>query len=572
MNKHKVAEILEEISVFLELNGENPFKTRAFANAARTIDAMELDLAKAVQSGALKKLKGIGPVLFENIAEIVATGKMAYYDELKASVPSGLLEMIRIPGLGPKRARAIFEHLQISTVGELEYACNENRLMKLEGFGPRMQEKILHGIHYLRKQRDLFHYPTAIKEAEALIKILKRHKAVRRMSIAGSLRRRKEVVKDVDLLASSSKASAVMAAFTTLPEVEEVIARGDTKSSVRLKSGINVDLRVVTDAEFPFALHHFTGSKQHNITMRSRAQKMGIKINEYGLFKGKRRILCKNEEEIFKRLALAYIPPELREDTGEVQMAETKKMPRLVEQKDIKGIFHNHTTYSDGSATLEEMALEARSAGYQYIGISDHSRTAVYAHGLEIERVRQQQKEIAALQKKMKDIRIFSGIECDILPDGSLDYPDKILSTFDFVIASVHSQFNMTEADMTRRVIKALKNRYVTILGHPTGRLLLTREEYPIDMRKVIRAAGDHGVVIELNANPMRLDLDWRLCPLAVQLGVPLSINPDAHSIEGIADVQWGVGIARKGWLRPGDVFNTKSVKEMEKALSPRKK
>ncbi len=571
MTKQEVSEILDEISTLLELKGENPFKSRAYSNASRTIAALEMDLGEAVRSGALKEVKGIGAALFEKITELVTTGKLAYYEELKASVPAGLFEMIRIPGLGPKRAKAIFDQLGISTLGELEYACNENRLLKLDGFGPRMQEKILQGIQYVRKQKGQFHYPIAAGEAELLYATFKAHKSVKRIAIAGSLRRRKEVVKDIDLLVSADRSGPVMEAFTTLPEVEEVIAKGETKSSVRLKSGINADLRVVSDAEFPYALHHFTGSKEHNVAMRGRAQRMGFKMNEYGLFKGEKRIHCKDEKEIFAKLGLAFIPPELREDMGEIAAAESKKLPKLVEAGDIKGIFHNHTLYSDGNATLKEMVETARSAGYEYIGISDHSRSAHYANGLEIERVRKQQKEIETLQKSCKDITIFKGIECDILPDGTLDYPDDVLASFDFVIVSIHSKFNMTEAEMTGRILKAMKNPYVTILAHPTGRLLLTREAYPVDMRKIIHAAGDYGVVMELNANPMRLDLDWRLCPVAVEMNVPVSINPDAHSVEGIGDVQYGVGIARKGWLTRESVFNTKPAAEMKKVLALRR-
>ena len=416
MTKNEIAHILEEISVLLELKGENPFKIRAFSSAARTISLLDLDLPEAVRSGSLKKVKGIGPALFENISEMLETGRLAYYEELKASLPAGLFEMIRIPGLGPKRARAIYDQLGISTIGELEYACNENRLLKLDGFGPRMQEKILQGLQYVRKQQGRFHYPIAESEAEGLFEVLKNQKSVIRIAIAGSLRRKKEVVKDIDLLASSRRPKSVMSAFTAMPEVEEVIASGETKSSVRLKSGINADLRVVSDAEFPFALHHFTGSKEHNIAMRGRAQRLGIKMNEYGLFKDEKHIPCKDEEAIFERLGLDFIPPELREDAGEIQAAENRTIPRLVEIGDIRGIFHNHTVYSDGSATLEEMIRAARKAGYEYIGISDHSRSAHYAHGLEVDRIRQQQAEIDALQKKLKNFRVFKGIECDILP------------------------------------------------------------------------------------------------------------------------------------------------------------
>lgn len=571
MTKQEVSEILDEIATLLELKGENPFKSRAYANAARTIASLETDLLEAVRTEQLRKVKGIGEALFTKIRELVTTGRLTYYEELKSSIPAGLFEVIQIPGLGPKRAKIIYDKLGVATVGELEYACNENRLLVLEGFGPRMQEKIKEGIQYLKKHRGQFLYPVAHTEAQAIYKALEKLKTIRRIAIAGSLRRKKETVKDIDFVVSAKSSEAVMEAFTTLPSVEEVIAKGETKSAVRLQSGIQADLRVVSEAEFPYALHHFTGSKEHNIAMRARAQKMGMKMNEYGLFKDDRLISCKDEEAIFARLGLVYIPPELREDMGEIKAAEEKRLPKLLEEEDIRGIFHAHTTYSDGNARLEEMVQAAQAAGYEYIGISDHSQSAKYAHGLEVARVREQHDEIDKVQKRYPGITIFKGIECDILSDGSLDYSDDILATFDFVIASVHSKFNMTEEDMTARVVAAIRNPHVTILGHPTGRLLLSREGYPINLQKVMDVARECGVVMELNAHPHRLDLDWRLGPYARERGVSISINPDAHSTEGIGDVIFGVGIARKGWFTSEEVFNTKSATEMKKILSQRR-
>lgn len=568
MNKQEVSDILDEIATLLELRGENPFKSRAYTNAARTIAALDTDLAEAVRTGELRKMKGIGEAIFGKIGELVTTGKLGYYEELKSSIPPGLFEMIRIPGLGAKRAKVIHDKLGISTVGELEYACNENRLQDLEGFGVKMQRKVLDGIAAQKRYHGRFLYPAAFSEAEAVFAALKKLGSVRRISIAGSLRRRRETVKDIDFVLSTKNPATVMEVFTTLPGVEEVIAHGETKSSVRLESGLQADLRAVTDAEFPYALHHFTGSKEHNIAMRARALKMGIKMNEYGLFKGGTLLAGKDEAAIYHRLGLDFIPPELREDMGEIAAAEENRIPILIEGGDIKGIFHNHTTASDGNATLEEMVSAAEAAGYGYIGISDHSRSAHYANGLSIERVREQHREIDALRKRLKKITVFKGIECDILPDGSLDYPDEVLASFDFVIASVHSKFNMSETEMTGRVIRAIRNPHVTMLGHATGRLLLSRDGYPIDMRKVIDAAAESGTMIELNAHPYRLDLDWRLGPYAKEKGVSISINPDAHSTGGIGDVAYGVGAARKGWFTKGEVFNTKSAAEVRKALA----
>ncbi|HEY5648231.1 MAG TPA: helix-hairpin-helix domain-containing protein, partial [Nitrospiria bacterium] len=364
MTKQEVADILDEIGVLLELKGENPFKTRAYTNAARTIGALDADLGELVASGELKKIKGIGAALTEKITELVTTGKLTYYEDLRKSIPEGLFEMIRVPGLGPKRAKTLHDELDVSSLGELEYACRENRLVKLDGFGAKMQEKILSGILFIRKQTGQHHFPMAETEAQRLYGDLKKNRAVQRISIAGSLRRRKEVVKDVDLLISAKNSKPVMTAFTGHFEVEEIIAKGDTKSSVRLKSGINADLRVVSDKEFPFALHHFTGSKEHNVAMRGRAQKLGYKMNEYGLFKGKKAVSCGTEEEIFEKLGLSFIPPEMREDRGEIESAERKTIPALIVDRDIRGIFHNHTLHSDGSASVEEMVQAARAAGY----------------------------------------------------------------------------------------------------------------------------------------------------------------------------------------------------------------
>ena len=571
MNKQQLVKILEEIALLLELKSENPFKVRAYSNAARMMASLEMDLPSAVESGELRKLKGIGEALFEKIREFVLTGRLSYYDDLKSSIPPGLFEMIEIPGLGPKRAKIIYDRLGIASTGELEVACNENRLMDLEGFGARSQSKILEGIRFMKRHRGQFHYSVAYSEAQSIYEILKKNPSTQRIEIAGSLRRKKETVKDIDFVVSARSSQSLMKTFTSMPIVAQVIARGETKSSVRLPSGLQVDLRVVSDKQFPFALHHFTGSKEHNIAMRSRAQKMGIKINEYGLFKKDRPIACKDETAIYEKLGLAYIPPELREDMGEIEKAEGRLIPRLVELKDIRGIFHNHTTYSDGNAKLEEMIRTASKAGYEYIGISDHSRSAKVANGLEIERVWKQHREIDTLRKKYPRMTIFKGIECDILPDGLLDYPDETLSSFDFVIASIHSNFKMTEREMTQRIIRAIQNPYVTMLGHPTGRLLLSREAYALDLREVIAAAGKNGVILELNAHPYRLDLDWRMGLYAKEQGCSISINPDAHSIEGIRDVVYGVGIARKGWFTKAEVFNTRTASVMKKELSKRK-
>jgi DNA polymerase (family 10) len=571
MDKKEVAGILDEIGMMLDLKGENPFKSRAYANAARTLEGLSADLADLVETGDISKIKGIGQALTQKITELVTTGRLKYYDELRASLPPGVLEMLAIPGLGPKKIKVLQERFGIESIGQLGNACLENRLLELEGFGKRSQAKILEGIEYHKRHKGQYLVSFALAEAHKLFQALKGYRKITRTSLAGSLRRQKETVKDIDLVASAKDAEAVMEFFTRLPQVENVIAKGETKSSVLLRTGINADLRIVSDKEFPFALHHFTGGKEHNTAMRNRAKAQGLKLNEYGLFREDTLLSCKDEREIFERLELAFIPPELREGMGEIEAAEKRSLPKLVEAENIRGTFHVHSNYSDGTSTLEEMVQAAQSRGLQYIGISDHSQSAFYARGLKVEDVRRQHEEIDRLNEKYKGFRIFKGIESDILPDGSLDYAEEILAGFDFIIASIHSRFNMPEEQMTLRVCKALSNKHVTMLAHPTGRLLLVREPYSLDLPRVIQTAVAHGVIIEINANPRRLDLDWRMGKFAKESGMLTSINPDAHSVDGFDDIAYGVGIARKSWMEASDVFNTKSLPEVIKYLEDKR-
>ena len=411
---------------------------------------------------------------------------------------------------------------------------------------------------------------------KSIYSVIQKQKGIIRAEIAGSLRRKKEVIGDIDIVASAKAAAVpgIMKAFTSHSEVERITGQGETKSSVVLKSGINCDLRVVDDSEFPFALNYFTGSKDHNVRLRTIAKKFDLSLNEYGFSKigseekrgrAKKMVPCKNEEAIYSALGLEYTPPELREDFGEIEAAEKNKLPHLVSEKDIRGTFHCHTNYSDGMNTLLEMAEAAQKLGWEYLGIADHSKIAVYANGLTEERVKKQQKEINTLNQKWPNFRIFSGTEVDILPTGALDFSDKILSTFDYVVASVHSSFKMSEAEMTKRILKAIKNNYVTVLGHPTGRLLLQRDAYPLNQTAIIDAAAEYGKCIEINAHPSRLDLDWRMCKYAKEKGVKISINPDAHVVDGLHDVRYGVGIARKGWLEKNDVLNTMDLHHVQK-------
>jgi DNA polymerase (family 10) len=579
MHNKQVAEILEEIGTMLELKGENQFKCRAYQNASRVVASLTTEVKQLSESGELRKIKGIGEGLAEKINELIKTGKSVYYEELKNSLPPGLMDMLRIPGLGPKRIKVLFEMLNIATIEKLKEAAEKKQLENLDGFGIKIEENILKGIEQLKKHADKYLYPVAKDAADKIIAQLKKIKAIKRIEVAGSLRRKKEIIGDIDILTSAKITDTlkIMKAFTTHPDIAEIIAMGETKTSVILKSGINCDLRVVSDEEFPFALAYFTGSKEHNVEMRSLSKKFGLSLNEYGFSeigeeekrgKTKRKIKCQGEEDIYKTLELEYIPPELRENMGEIEAASKKIIPRLIEENDIRGTFHCHTNYSDGVNTLEEMAMAAQNLGWEYLGIAEHSKSAAYAGGLSVEKVKQQLKEIDKLNLGTNKFRVFKGIEVDILSDGSLDYNGKTLQQFDFVIASVHSKFGMTEKDMTKRIIKGMKNKYVTMLGHPTGRLLLERDAYPVSMTEIIKAAADYGKTIEINAHPHRLDLDWRLCKYAKDQGVKISINPDAHNIKGLNYVDIGVGIARKGWLEKRDVINTMDLKRVMKWLS----
>jgi len=575
MEKQGAAKILEEIAVLLELKGENTFKSRAYYNAARTVEMLgEDELEKLVHEDKLKDVKGIGSAINEKLVELVSTGRLSYYEELKESVPEGLLEILKVPGLGPRKVRSLYDMLEITTLAELEYACRENRLVKLKGFGKKTQDNILEGIEFIRRYQDQFFYSEARRIAEALLDRLKEFSDLDQASLAGSIRRSKEIVKDIDLVASTGDPSGLVSFFTELPEVDEVIASGETKAAVRVEEGINVDLRVVKEDQFAYALHHFTGSKEHNTALRHRAKGMGLKINEYGLFKGDEEelISCRDETELFSALKLDYIEPELRENYGEIEAAEAGELPQLVEADQIKGVFHVHTTYSDGINTLEEIVRHCAELGYEYVGITDHSQSAYYAGGLNEEDLEQQREEIEALREEYPQVAIFCGVESDIRADGSLDYPDQLLQKLDFVIASVHSGLKMEQSKMTERLLKALSHPLVTMLGHPTNRLLLGRDSSPMDLDKVFRAAAESGVILELNASPARLDLDWRYLKKIKEMGLQVSINPDAHRLESFDDTKHGVAIARKGWLERSDVFNTLTRGEVEKHFMNRKK
>ena len=581
MNKDQVAAILEEIGVLLELKGENPFKTRAYQTGARTLEGLNEPLETLVAEKRLGELKGFGEALQEKVATLVTTGRLPYYEELKASVPAGLLEMLNIPGVGPKKARKLHDELGIASVEELETACRAGRVAAVEGFGEKSQQKILDGIAFRRQFASRHRLADALAVAEPILDSLRGHPDVIRCSIAGSLRRWKEVIGDIDFVVSSKRPGDVIGYFVEQPGVVSVGARGETKASVVLEGGIQADLRVVSDAEYPFALAYFTGSKEHNIVMRQRAIARGLRLNEYGLFRATEetrdpalRVACRTEEELFAELGLDPIPPELREDQGEFAAAESHALPRLIEWTQLRGSLHNHSNWSDGRHPLEDIAAHAHELGCAYWAITDHSRASFQAHGLDVARLREQARAIADVNHRFEDdgsdFRLLAGSEVDILKDG-LDFPDEVLAGLEVVVASLHVPAR-DEAENTRRLIRAAQNPYVHLLGHPSGRLLLERDAYPVDLRAVIDACAETGTWIELNANPYRLDLDWRLWAYARQKGVKCAINCDAHRLEHAGFLRLGAGVARKGWLTRADVVNTRPLASLREALGAKRK
>ena len=578
MDKEQVAEKLVEIGVLLELKGENPFKTRAYQNAARALESLTEPLATVIAENRLGEIKGIGDGLLQKITTLVTTGHLPYYEELKASVPSGLLELLTIPGVGPKKIKALRDKLDISSVLDLEAACKAGRVATLDGFGEKTQTKILEGIQFRRTYAARHNLDVALTVAEPLLDLLRSHPDVIRCSTGGSLRRWRETIGDIDFLVSTNQPAAVIDFFTSQPGILSVSAKGDTKASVILPGGIQADLRAVTDAEYAFALMYFTGSKEHNIVMRQRAIQRGLRLNEYGLFRSKEetrdpklRVDCRMEEDVFAELDLSYIPPEIREDHGEFTASEQGKLPKLIEWTDLRGSLHNHSTYSDGHHPIEEIAQYCQELGCDYWAITDHSRASFQAHGLDPDRVREQIKAIKALNQRLADdgveFQLLTGTEVDIMADGRLDFDDDLLAELDVVVASVHAAFAQNEAEMTKRFIRAAENKNVHILGHMTGRLLLEREPYKVNQQAVIDACAGTGTWIELNASPRRLDMDWRLWPYAKSKGVRCVINCDAHRNEQAGYLRLGAHLARKGWIEKADVINALPLPSLREAL-----
>ncbi|MFS8665179.1 MAG: DNA polymerase/3'-5' exonuclease PolX [Limnochordales bacterium] len=569
MKNLELAWILDEIADLLELQGENPFKVRAYRRAARSVELLPEDIETVWQRGELGQVEGVGKAIEAKIAEYLSTGTMAFYEELKQQMPPGLRELTRVPGVGPKLAQTLYRELGVTSLDELEAACRAQRVRHVKGLGPRSELNILRGIERLRRQSARVPLGVALPIAQQLVKALAALPAVQRIAVAGSLRRGRETVGDLDIVASSSDPAAVMDAFVALPGVEQVLARGETKVSVVLKLGMQADLRVVADGQFAAALHHFTGSKEHNVALRELAHSQGLKISEYGIVRiiDGQPLAIATEADVFAAVGLPYIPPELREDGSEITAAREGRLPALVTLADIKGDLHVHSHWSDGVNSIEEMARAAQARGYQYIAITDHSRSLGVARGLDPERLEAQLAEIEALNRRLDGFRVLSGCEVDILPDGTLDLPDELLARLDVVVASVHSAMQQDEAEMTERLVAAMRHPHVDIIGHPTGRLLGRREPYAVDMERIIAVAAETGTALEINASPERLDLKDVHARWARERGVMLVVNTDAHSVEGLEQMAYGVTVARRAWLGAGDVLNSLPWPELKAHL-----
>jgi DNA polymerase (family 10) len=560
-----IAAVFEEIADLLEIKGENPFRIRAYRNAARTVGALGRDLAALVARGEpLPKLPGIGADLAAKIEEISRTGTSALLERLRKELPPAITQLLKVPGLGPKRVRQLHDALAVNTIEDLRRAAGAGRIRELSGFGEKIEARIRDALAAPAVEQR-FRLAVAAQYAEPLAAHLRATPGVREVTIAGSFRRMRETVGDLDVLVSAEPGSPVMERFMGYDEVKSVLARGETRSSVVLESGLQVDLRLVAPQCYGAALHYFTGSKAHNIALRKLGQARGLKINEYGVFRGRRRIAGETEESVYAAVGLPLIPPELREDRGELEAAKSGRLPRLVELSDLRGDLHAHTRWSDGAATVAEMARAARAAGLEYLAITDHSRRLAAAHGLDPVRLRRQLAEIEAV--KVEGLALLKGIEVDILEDGTLDLPDAVLAELDVVVAAVHSAFQLPRARQTERVLRALAHPRVTILAHPAGRLLGARAGCDLDMLKIARAAAAHGKILELNAQPERLDLDDLHCRMAKEEGARVAISSDAHGPAQFEYLRWGIGQARRGWLEAADVVNTRPLAALRALL-----
>lgn len=573
MDNRAVAKIFQDIADILEIKGENPFKVRAYQKAVQVIEDLPEQLSVLHKRGELGKLPGIGKGIGEKIEEILSTGSLQYHQELLSQVPQGLLDLLKVQGMGPRKVALVHDRLRVSSIEELKQAALEHRLRDLPGMGAKSEEKILKGIATLEQQVGVILLGTALPLAESIVDRLSRLRNVKRISYAGSTRRGKEVIGDIDILASARDSRPVMDAFVSLEEVSEVLARGETKSSIRTAGGIQVDLRVVPDGSFGAALQYFTGSKGHNVLLRERGVKQGLKINEYGVFSAEsdEKLGGENETDIYKALGLPLIAPELREGTEEVSAALSKKgLPDLIDQSDIRGDLHVHTNWSDGGNSIEEMAQAARKLGYEYLVISEHSQSLKVAGGLSPNDLKRQIETIAKLNETLGKFRLLTGTEVDIRSDGTLDYPDSLLEQLDVVTASIHVGFSQSREQLTRRTLEAVKNPHVDVIGHFTGRLIGRRDPFPLDLDAIFSAAAEHDTLLELNAHPMRLDIKDTHIRHARRYGVRFAINTDAHNVNELTNMRYGVLTARRGWTEAKEVLNTLPVRRLLSHLKRR--
>ncbi len=575
MTSDSLIDTLEDIVLLLELKGENPFKIRAYRNGAEVIRNFEGDFLTRAKENDLKGIKGIGDALQSKLHELASTGTMTFYEKLRGEFPPTLFELFDLQGLGPKKIRALYETLNVDSIASLKACCESGQISELSGFGKKTVENILKAIEAKNQYAGQFTHGDIAGIAQVFLQRLQDHPSVSQATICGSFRRGKETSHDLDFLVATKEPAVLTQFFTTFPEVVDTLAQGETKASILVtERGLQCDLRAVSNEHFPFAQQYFSGSKEHNVAIRSRAKSQGLSLNEYGFTPLNDSVEVPEiytEAQIYEHLGLQFVPPELRENRGEVEAAELGQLPRLVELENLRGTFHNHTTASDGRHSLEEMAMAAHEHGLQYLGISDHSKSSFQANGLNEERLLAQVAEIRAMNEQFRergiDLHLFAGSEVDILKDGSLDFDDDLLAQLDFCVASVHQPLNMDEDTMTKRVIKAMENEHITMLGHMSGRILLRRDAYPINTEKIIDCAAETGTIIELNCAPKRADMDWRWWKRAKDKGVRTSINPDAHSVDGFHNLAFGVKWARKGWLTREDVFNCLTLEEVRTHL-----
>ncbi len=565
----EIAEIFDRMATLLEIQGANPFRVRAYRNAARTVGDLPRNVGDMLEEEEdLSKLPGIGKDLAGKIAEIVGTGHLTALEEVEREVPAGLIDLTLLPGLGPKRVKALYEKLGIRDLAGLERAARKHRLRELAGFGAKTEQRILEALSRHARRERRIKLADVEELASLYVEHLKAIAGVKEVIVAGSYRRRKETVGDLDILVTCKKGSPVMKGFVEYDEVDAVISRGTTRSTVSLRSGLQVDLRVVAEVSYGAALYYFTGSKAHNIAVRTIAVKKGLKINEYGVFKGKRRVAGRTEKEVFKAVGLRYIEPELRENRGEIEAARKNRLPHLVSVSDIRGDLHAHTNATDGHHSHREMAEAAKKLGYAYLAITDHSKHLAIAHGMDEARLRRQLHAIDRLNAKLTGIRVLKGIEVDILEDGKLDIKDSVLKQLDLTVGAIHSGFGLSRAKQTERIIRAMDNPYFNVLAHPTGRLINQRAAYELDMERVMEAALERGCYLELNGHPDRLDLNDVQCRMAKDVGLKLAISTDAHAANNLQHMRFGVDQGRRGWLEPEDVLNTRPWRELERLLA----